>query len=445
MTFLKRAYLHTTRKKTKTVLMFSILLTISTMILICLAIQSATNTAALNVRKSLMGSFTINAKQIDTQLTDSVVNQILDADGLTLNYSLRSYYQAEYRSTNGQPLDITTDGAVEIPAGYEHAGKVVGNTHSDWDTYFTEAGFELLEGRHITEGDSNVLLIHKNFAVRNGLSVGDHLVLATVGNDIERQVEVEIIGIFSSTLPQDAYGMAPSYDLYENVSFSDNRTYSQLLFEDGTGHYQYGDFYVDDPAKLDTSIANVKGLGGMDWEKCIFSKHDADYQNAKTALESLQKLVTTIIAVLIVVSTALLTLILYLWIRNRVHETGVLLAMGFSKRNILMQHFAEILMIAVIAFTMSFGTSTLVAQRVGDNLLQQASTEQITVANLTEDSVETDTTNELVSITSIDVSVSPFHLLCVYAIGIGIILLSIFLAAYPVMRMKPKDILTKMS
>ncbi len=445
MTFLKRAYLHTTRKKSKTILMFLLLLTISTLILICLAIQSATNTAALNIRKSLMGSFTINTKQMDTQLTDSIVNQILDTGGLTSNYNLRSYYQAEYRSTDGQPLDITTDGAMEIPAGYEHAGKIVGNTHSDWDTYFTEAGFELLEGQHIAANDSNVILIHEDFAVRNGLSVGDHLVLATVGNGIERQVEVEIIGIFSSTLPQDAYGMAPSYDLYENVSFSDNRTYSQLLFEDGSGHYQYGDFYVDDPAELDISISNVKGLGGIDWEKCIFSKHDADYQNAKTTLESLQKLVTTIIVVLIIVSTALLSLILYLWIRNRVYETGVLLAMGFSKGNILMQHFVEVLIIAAISFTLSFGTSTLMAQRVGDNLLQQASTEQVTVANLTKDSIETDTTNVLFSITSIDVSVSPHHLLCVYAFGTGIILLSIFLAAYPVMRMKPKDILTKMS
>ena len=445
MTFLKRAYLHTTRKKAKTILMFLILLTISTLILICLAIQSATNTAALNIRKSLMGSFTINAKQIEAQLTDSVVNQILETDGLTSNYNLRSYYQAEYRSTDGQPLDITTDGAVEIPAGYEHAGKVVGNTHSDWDTYFQEAGFELLEGRHIAASDSNVILIHEDFAVRNNLSVGDHLVLATIENAIERQVQVEITGIFSSTVPQDAYGMAPSYDLYENVSFSDNGTYAQLLFEDGTGHYQYGDFFVDDPAELDLAIANVKGLGGMAWDKCVFSKHDVEYQNAKTTLESLQRLVTTIIAVLTVVSAALLTLILYLWIRNRVYETGVLLAMGFSKGNILMQYFAEILMIALVAFALSFGTSTLMAQRVGDNLLQQASADQVTVADLTEDSNETDTTSELVFIASIDVSVSPFHLLCVYAIGTGIVLLSVFLAAYPVMWTKPKDILTQIS
>ena len=445
MTFLKRAYLHTTRKKAKTILMFLFLLTISTLILICLAIQSATNTSALNIRKSLMGSFTINAKQVDSQLTDSLVNQILETDELTSNYNLRSYYQAEYRSTDGQPLDITTDGAVEIPEGYEHGGKVVGNTHSDWDTYFTEAGFELLEGRHIAASDSNVILIHEDFAVGNDLSVGDQLVLAAIENAIERQVQVEIIGIFSSTVPQDAYGMAPSYDLYDNVSFTDNGTYAQLLFEDGTGHYQYGDFFVDDPAELDSAIANVKGLGGMAWNKCVFSRHDAEYQNAKTALESLQRLVTTIIAVLTAVSAALLMLILYFWIRNRFHETGVLLAMGIGKGNVLMQFFAEILMIALFAFVLSFGASTLMARSVGDNLLQQASVAKATAADLTEDRNETDTASELVYIASIDVSVSPLHLLCVYAIGTGLVLLSVFLAAYPVMRTKPKDILTKMS
>lgn len=430
MNLWKRAYLHTARKKGKTILIFFILLTMSTLILICLAIQSATNTAALNIRESLMGSFTINAKQIDAQLKDSVVNEILDTDGLTSNHDLRSYYQAEYRSTDGQPLDITAEGAMEIPAGYEHAGKVVSNTHSDVDTYFTEAGFELVDGRHITTGDRNVILIHRDFAARNNLSVGDHLILATVGEVAESQVDVEIIGIFTNTVPQDAYGMAPSYDLYENVSFSDNATYSQLFFTDGSEHYQYGDFYVNDPATLDTVIADVKGISGMDWDSCVFSKHDADYQNAKTALESLQRLVTTIITVLIAVSIALLALILYLWLRSRVHETGVLLAMGLSKGNILMQHLTEILMIAAFAFALSFGTSTFMAQSVGNSLLQQATTEEQVM---------------VISLTSIEIHVSLSNLLLVYAIGTGIILLSVSLAAYPVMRMKPKEILTKMS
>lgn len=445
MNLWKRAYLHTVRKKGKTILMFCILLIVSTLILTCLSIQSATNTAALNIRKSLMGSFTINAKHIDTQLEDSVVAEVLNTNGMTSNYNLRSYYQAEYLGIDGQALKITTDGAVEMPEGYEHAGKVVSNTHSDMDTYFTEAGFELIEGRHITTNDNNVILIHKEFAQRNGLLIGDCFILGTVG-ETSCQVEVEIIGIFTDTMPQDANGMAPSYDLYENISFSDHTTYSQLYYGDGSVHYQYGDFYVDDPAELDTIISNVNKIPGIAWDDCIISKNDVDYQNAKTALETLQSLVTIIILVVIAISVVLLALVLSLWVRNRIYETGVLLAMGFSKWNILMQHVVEILMIAVLTFALSFVTSSLMAQSVGDRLLQQASTEdQVVVTNLTGETAEENTVEKPVSLTSMEIDVSLSNLLLVYVIGTGIILLSISLAAYPIMRMKPKEILTKMS
>ncbi len=445
MNLWKRAYLHTTRKKGKTVLMFCILLVVSTLILTCLAIQSATDIAALNIRKSLMGSFTINAKQTDAPLDDSVVTEILNTDGLTSNYNLRSYFYAEYRSTDGKALEITTDGAMEVPAGYEHAGKIVSNTHSDVDTYFTEAGFELADGRHITADDNNVVLVHEEFAQRNGLSLGDHLILGAT-EKTDYQAEVEIIGIFTNTIPQDAYGLAPSYDLYENIAFSDNATYSQLYYAEGNGHYQYGDFYVDDPAELGAVISNVKNISGMAWDDCIISTYDADYQNAKIALEALQSLVTTIVFVLIAVSIVLLALVLSLWVRNRIHETGVLLSMGFSKGNILMQHIAEILMIAVFAFALSFGTSSIVAQSVGDNLLQQAAAEdQVTVINLTGEATEEKAADKQVSLTSIEVNVSLSDLLLVYVIGTGIILLSVSFAAYPIMRMKPKEILTKMS
>lgn len=445
MTFLKRAYIHTTRKKAKTILLFFILLTVSTLILICLAIQSATKTSALNIRKSLMGSFTVNAKQLPAQLKDSVVKKILTTDGLTSNYNLRSYYQAQYQDSDGEPLTITTDGALEIPAGYEHAGKVVSNTHSDLDSYFTEAGFELVDGRHITAGDSNVILIHEDLAASNHLVVGDHLILAAAGTENERTQDVAIIGIFTNTLAQDAFGMVPSYDLYENVSFTDNATYSQLYFTDETQHYQYGDFYVSDPAELDMVIAEVRDISGMDWDDCVFSKHDAEYQNAKSSLESLQGLVTTVIAVLIMFSVVLLTLILGLWMKSRVHETGVLLAMGLGKGTVLLQYLSEMILIAVAAFALSFGAGTVLAQSVGNRVLLQISQGQVSAADLTGNSAEEAATKELFSLNSVEIKVSLSDLLYVYVIGTGIIVLSVLLAAGSVMRMKPKDILAKMS
>ena len=139
MNIWKRAYLHTVRKKGKTMLMFFILLIVSTMILTCLSIRSATNTAALNIRKSLMGGFTINA-----------THTILKIPGVK-DYNLRSYYLAEYRDISGNKLLINTDDSVPPSKGQEHSGKLIASSQSNQDNYFKESGFKLIEGRHLNK------------------------------------------------------------------------------------------------------------------------------------------------------------------------------------------------------------------------------------------------------------------------------------------------------
>ena len=65
MNGLKRAWLHLIRKKGTSLLLFIFLLIMATLLLICLSIQSATGTANANIKKALMGYFTINAGSIN--------------------------------------------------------------------------------------------------------------------------------------------------------------------------------------------------------------------------------------------------------------------------------------------------------------------------------------------------------------------------------------------
>ena len=69
------------------------------------------------------------------------------------------------------------------------------------------------------------------------------------------------------------------------------------------------------------------------------------------------------------------------------------------------------------------------AQTVGNTLFEQATAEE----RLTN------------TLDSIQIVITFSDLLLVYVIGTGILLLSVILASYPVMRLKPKQILTKMS
>lgn len=427
MNIWQRAYLHTVRKKGKTTLMFLILLIMSTMILTCVAIQSAGDTAALNIRKTLSGGFTINAARLDNMLDESATAGILKIPGVLAAYNGRSYYQGEYGRPDGTKLAIKREGAAAPLAGDEHTGKIVGAIRSDEDAYFTESGFQLIKGRHINVGDKNVILISDDFAERNSLQVGDQIILAD--RRLNKQVQVEIIGVFLPTKAMDANEMTAPESLYENIGFTDQASYSQLCFDDGKIHYQYGDFRVEDSAQLDAVISKVKNLPGINWKKSIITKDDADYQNAKLQLTALQDLTTTIIWILIIISMILLAVIMLLWVRNRMQEIGMMLAMGIGKGSIFLQHMVETLFIVVPAFGLSFFTSSLIAQNIGGALFEQATAEEYLKSTLD----------------SIQIIISFYDLLLVYGIGTCIILLSVTLAFYPIMQLKPKEILTKMS
>ncbi len=73
----------------------------------------------------------------------------------------------------------------------------------------------------------------------------------------------------------------------------------------------------------------------------------------------------------ILVSVVILSLILTLWGKSRVRETGVFLSLGIKKTDIIGQYLTEVLLIAIVAFGISFFTSNMVSNRIADVLLQQ--------------------------------------------------------------------------
>lgn len=459
MEFLQRAFLQNRRKKGKTLLMFLLLLVMGTMILTCFSIQTAMQDAALNVRQSLKGSFTVDAKATCGQLTSTVVDEILKTPGVKPSYNARSNGYAEFRSEDGNPLKVLTEGAFQVVEGFEHAGKLQANVFSGKDALFTESGFAMVAGQPITSGDQHVVLVHQFFAKQNGLVIGDTITLALndemladetmSGTEAQaRTVKATIIGTFTNTLPQEG-SMLLSHVFYENMVFTDPLSYTQLYTGTDQVSFDYADFDVDDPAELDAIISSVQHIPSVDWDDCIFTQHDTDYENAKNALGTLGNMVHILVMVIILVSVVLLVLILALWMRVRVHETGVFLAMGFPKRDILLQHISEMLLIAVCAFAVSFFLSSAIAGTIGAHLLEQASTSEYQVERLTDipsgDSPESPVSPDIIELTQIEVKVSAKELTALYLIGTALILLSVTIAACPVLRMNPKEILTKMS
>ena len=118
----------------------------------------------------------------------------------------------------------------------------------------------------------------------------------------------------------------------------------------------------------------------------------------------------------------ILTLLLTIWIRGRKKEIGILLSVGKSKLNIILQIFTETIVVAVISFIASIPFSNLIAEKAGAFLASRVTAE---AANL-------------------NVQIGVAYLLPLYFLGILLIAAAVVGSSWTIVRSKPKDILTKM-
>ena len=105
-----------------------------------------------------------------------------------------------------------------------------------------------------------------------------------------------------------------------------------------------------------------------------------------------------------------------------------------------------VILVAAIALVISFGTSTAISHQIGSSLLSQVTSETYETVDLTgeSDAAEEESTEDL-GLAEIEVAVSAEDYALVWAFGMELCVASTALAAYPIMKMKPKSILSQMS
>ncbi len=482
MRIIKRAYLYVTRKKGKSILLFFILLIMATFVLTGLSTQKASQEAQKNLREALGGEFYVSvelsesnpyfrvvddgegALDLYTELpvTQDMINAIMEISGI-------EKYDASAQTLVSTNLTIFPG---NVPLKGELNNKVYARTvaGTENNSFFQSGIMELAEGKHITGNESNAAVISRDMADQNNLQIGDSISLQA-----DEEAEVKIIGIYEIRKPDPAFTSVVTYEKLENQIFIDTSALQSLFGDMPVGFYEAA-FSVYDPAQLDSIMAEVKGLSAIDWRAFKVAADNQTYLDAAAPLQKLQALVSSIIWVIVLVSAVILSLILTMWGRSRIHETGVFLSLGIGKMRIIGQYLAEVLMIAVIAFGCSYFTSSAVAGQLANGLLQQnipASEEQAAgvtitkkdgfsedvVVSIKDDSALSDMpsgqdTAPEVEVAAdgaeadreqIRVTIDSYNMLQLYLIGIIVIILSVGISSLSVMRLKPREILSKMS
>ena len=415
-----RAILYTVRKWKKTLLIFCLLLSITTLVLSGLAIADAQEEQTEEVRGTTGASFTVErdistggwTSGYSTQefMTDDMIKEIAAVDGIE-GYDASLITLPNFFNDKGEEF-VTVE---------NYSYYCYGSYNSQYHELFLSGRFKLVEGKHITDDMSDGVIISKQLADRNSLKVGDTVTGIYYPENNTPAVDMEIVGLFDIVADKDdavnMYDDASYYD-YSNYVFCSMEAAEGLIKgwgEDGEGISE-AYYYVSDAAQLDNIIKEVQSISTINWNNYKITSNDEVYQNISSSLSDTGTLITTLIVVITVVSMVLMILILSMSVRSRKREMGILLAVGIAKPSVILQYILETALIAVVALPLAYLSSRQVAGTLGTLFGKAAE----------------------------NVVVTPQHFALVAVAGGILLIIAVIVSCIPALRFKPKQILSQM-
>lgn len=449
----QRAMLYISRKKGKTISLFFVVFIVAVFLISCFGVLNASKKLSGDIRTSLGAAFYIRAN------TEVSVNENGETEVRKNNIHITKkeideiLQTGEIKYCNPINYGFATSDAIHFIPGDKHTdennmGKVTALGFSALAPNFADETVVLTEGKHITETDNGKILISEPLANANHISVGDTLTLthARLGESDgayvdeipvkTAYVQVEVSGIYKLNF-EDA-SVKPTAGVAENEIYASLDVLDEL-HESETGVYTGEvDFYITDPAKLDSITRDVQLLQSIDWTTHFIRTNDFQYSKIADRLSSLGELVKILIVLVSLVSAAVLTLLLTMRMRSRMQEAGILLAAGISKGQIMAGFLLEVLSVALIAFIFSYVISVSVRSFLGYHLFRELQ------PDLLNDETLTTGMNGGIQIESY-LKLSGIETLLIYLCQLTVVVASTFISSVMIMRLKPKEILSKMS
>ncbi len=362
-----------------------------------------------------------------------------------------------------------------------------------------DGDYKITEGRFYTQDEidnsEKVCLVTKAFAEHNGLKVNDTISFLTnsasdisimYGEDMgitseDYTVELTIIGIYEHnqavTPDTQGYDYLSPYQNPDNTILMPGTTYKatnvplqQKIFDYYKTKNPDDEYYqnesnrpsidnlsqvtlntvtllLKDPLEVDQFVEDYTGALG-DYK--TITVDNSEFNKLAKPLDTLTMYANFIVWLVVINAVVIITLITALTLKTREYEIGVLLSLGASKFKVVAQFFVELALVALLGFTLSIGTGSLLANKVGQTVLQY----QISSSGLDEEDNSNDYiigdiyNNDYTSEVSLDdivsnynVSISPLIIAEIYIVGLAIVLISILIPSMMIMRFNPKKIL----
>ena len=419
MSIFNRAYLYIIRKKVRSSILFLIVTLISFFLLSGSVLNTTVNNISKNLYKDVNFGFNIeSADKSNKEIEKDTLKKIEELKGITSkNYIFSKPVTVEGKKVVQENQNITLNDEIKNKSNLVMMN---GITASKSNIDFKSEVLKLEKGRHIEENDKNKIMIHEKFAELNNVNLGDKIKLSQEG----KTLELEIVGIYSGEKTNTFSGL--SSDFIENTVYTDYKSsqeLSNLIANNKVTSVEYG---VEDPTKLDDVIKDVENLG---INNLMVSKSNKNYELVTSSVESITKITNMIRIGSVVVGVVILSLILMFWVRERTYEIGILLSLGTSKVNLVLQFIVEVLLVTIVGLMIALGIEIATIKYLASN-----------VGSIFSEELPKSIADELMKM-----SVNGIDIVNLVIVMIAIVVISVVVALLPILKMKPKKILTNIN
>lgn len=410
MTIWKRAGLFVRRKKTKSLLMGGILTALSTFVLISMSLQQSIQRYVTEIRESVGSSFSVSNN--NGTISRDLVAAIESLEGIKqLNPTVLLY---------GLPVDFSNI-ETELKQGIDSVDKgvaLVGTADIFLQKKFVKQIYQLtsFEKGNLLQ-QQNTVILNEQLAKNNQLQIGDMIELES--NQLQGKgapkvkQKLRIVGLFKNS-EEEQNNYVVGVDKIENTMYVDLAT-SQHFQENKSGDYFQVDVFCKEPDQLEEMMKKVKTMATTKSLSLRVLANSSDYEQMAQPLIRLETFIVKLLRVIFVASVILFTLILNLWIKERQKEAGILLSIGKTKINIVLQFIIEMLMIHVVSFVGAILLCLLFSRRVVGNYM-----------------------------TSVYSPLLQMYIITFSGVGLTVII-AVILASSSLLKYKPKEILSRLS
>ena len=424
---IKNAIAYITRKRNRTLIIFIILTIVLSCLYSCLTIMKSSNEIEKTLYESSNSSISITKKDgkyfnvnqfKDIEKIKEVEKIIIQYDGLAKLKDAK-VVSGEQR-INREDLSDEFKNVVSFEA----------TNNTKRNILFSSRVFTIKEGKNIEENDKNSIIVHEELAKQNNLKLGDEVDLELL--DIEKSGKIKshkfkIIGIFSGKKQETYTGL--SSDFSENMVFVDYSTSQEILNKSENNKIANKILmYSGSAESTDLALNKLKELK-IDESKYFVQKDSNAFEESLESVSGIKHMIKIMTYSIMLGGIIVLSLILILWLRERIYEIGIFLSIGTSKIQIIMQFIFELLFISIPSIISSLFLGNVLIKVIAGGLINSENS-MISGGNLINDS------SFLLNITTLGQS---------YLILISIIVLSVVFASSLILIKKPKEILSKIS